>query len=299
VPELPDLTVYAERIEALAGGQPLREFAVVHPFVLRTVAPAPQAFLERPLARVHRIGKRLALQFGADHFAVIHLMRAGRLRWLDSRRRSPGRGALARLGFDRGALVLTEAGTRRRAALHLALGDPATVLAGFDPGGLEPLCSGRMALRERIVRENHTLKRALTDPRLVAGIGGAYADEILHRARLSPLALTQKLSGSELDRLLDALQDVLTEWLARLRAQAARLPEALPDATAFRPEMAVHGRFGQPCPVCGAPVQRIVYADTETDYCARCQTDGRILADRALSRLLKASFPTSLDELEL
>jgi len=299
MPELPDLAVYAERVEALAGGAPLRELKLLHPFVLRTVTPPPAVLVEQPLERVHRVGKRLALQFGPRHFALVHLMRAGRLRWLDLARKPPGRIALASFRFDRGQLMLTEAGTQRRASLHVVEGDGPAALAPFDAGGLEPLGADRGAWRERMVRENRTLKRALTDPQTIAGIGNAYSDEILHRAKLSPLALTQKLDDAEHARLYDAVQAVLTEWIARLRAEARQLQNALPEATAFRPEMAVHGKFGQPCPACGAPVQRIVYADNETDYCARCQTGGRILADRSLSRLLKASFPTSLDQLEL
>ena len=300
MPELPDLTVYAERVEALAGGETLREVKLLHPFVLRSVAPPVTDLIGRPLERVHRVGKRLALQFGPRHYALVHLMRAGRLRWLDPARKPPGRIALAALRFDRGLLVLTEAGTRRRASLHVATGDtPAAALAPFDPGGLEPLGADRAAFRARLVAENHTLKRSLTDPHTFAGIGNAYSDEILHRAKLSPLALTRKLDDDAHARLYDAVQAVLGEWIARLRAEAQLLPHALPEATAFRPDMAVHGKFGQPCPACGTPVLRIVYADTETDYCARCQTGGRILADRALSRLLKASFPASLDELEL
>jgi formamidopyrimidine-DNA glycosylase len=303
VPELPDLTVYAERVEALAGGEPLRELKLLHPFVLRTVTPPVAELTDQPLERVHRVGKRLALQFGPRHFALVHLMRAGRLRWLDPERKPPGRIALAIFRFDRGQLLLTEAGTRRRASLHLVAAgghqSAAAALAPFDPGGIEPLGADPAAFRERLRRENHTLKRSLTDPKTIAGIGNAYSDEILHRAKLSPLALTQKLDEAEHARLYDAVQDVLTEWIERLRREAGRLPYGLPDVTAFRPEMAVHGKFGAACPVCGAPVQRIVYADTETDYCARCQTAGRILADRALSRLLKASFPASLDELEL
>lgn len=308
MPELPDLTVYAERVEALAGGEPLRELKLLHPFVLRTVTPPVAELTDQPLERVHRVGKRLALQFGPRHFALVHLMRAGRLRWLDPARKPPGRIALAIFRFDRGQLLLTEAGTRRRASLHLLRAEnhgedsdvsAAEALAPFDPGGIEPLGADRAAFRERLVRENHTLKRSLTDPKTIAGIGNAYSDEILHRAKLSPLALTQKLDCAEHARLYDAVQSVLTEWIERLRREAEGHPSGLPDVTPFRPEMAVHGKFGAPCPVCGAPVQRIVYADTETDYCARCQTAGRILADRALSRLLKASFPASLDELEL
>ena len=299
MPELPDLTVYAERIEALGGGEALDELAIVNPFVLRTVSPAPSELAGEPLRKVDRVGKRLALRFGERRLALVHLMRAGRLRWLAPGKKPPGRITLAVFRFPRGQLVLTEAGTRRRASLHLATGSGREALAPFDPGGLEPLGADRTAWRERLALENRTLKRALTDPQIIAGIGNAYSDEILHRARLSPLALTQKLSDAEHERLYEATQHVLVEWIDRLRAKAEKSPGGLPEVTAFRPEMAVHGRFGQPCPVCGSPVQRIVYADNETDYCAKCQTGGRILADRALSRLLKASFPASLDQLEL
>jgi len=303
VPELPDLTVYAERAEALAGGAVLEEIRVLHPFVLRTVEPSPADFAGRALLGVGRIGKRLAFRFEGGLVAIVHLMRAGRLRWQKASppaaRKAPPRHALAAFRFRAGTLLLTEAGTRRRASLHLARGTDAQIAAAFDPGGLEPLRADRATFLERLRRENHTLKRALTDPRLFAGIGGAYSDEILHRARLSPLALTNRLDDAEAGRLYDAVQAVLSEWIERLRNEATKHPDALPDATAFRPGMAVHGRYGQPCPACGAPVQRIVYADTETDYCARCQTGGRILADRSLSRLLKDSFPASIDELEL
>jgi len=293
MPELPDLAVYVDHLERRLVGRALRALRVLNPFVLRTVEPGAAAFAGRRVVGVRRIGKRIALAFDGGFGAVLHLMIAGRLRWIDSAQKPPARIALAAFEFEHGTLAFTEAGTRRRASLHLVQGEDA--LAQFDAGGLEALDADLAAFAGRLQRENHTLKRALTDPRLFAGIGNAYSDEILHRAKLSPVALTGKLDASEIARLYDATRAVLTEWTARLRAQAgAEFPH---DVTAFRPEMAVHGRYGQPCPECGAPVQRIVYAENETNYCARCQTGGTILADRALSRLLKASWPRSIDEL--
>jgi formamidopyrimidine-DNA glycosylase len=236
----------------------------------------------------------LALE--GDLFLVIHLMVAGRLKWLAALAKPPARGALAKLGFGGGSLVLTEAGTQRRASMHLVAGRAA--LQAMDPGGIDVLACDARAFAQRLAAENHTLKRALTDPRLFCGIGNAYSDEILHRARLSPIMLTNKLGAEEVQRLHSAAREVLVQWTERLRAQAA-LHDGWPEkVTAFRPEMAVHGRFGQPCPDCGAPVQRIVYSDNETNYCARCQTDGRLLADRALSTLLKRSWPRRIDDIE-
>jgi formamidopyrimidine-DNA glycosylase len=241
---------------------------------------------------VSRIGKRIVLAFDDEFFLVLHLMIAGRLQWLTGGRKPPGRITLALFEFPAGTLVFTEAGTKRRASLHVVQG--ATALAAFDPGGLDVLSASEEDFRGRLLSENHTLKRALTDPRLFSGIGNAYSDEILHRAQLSPLMLTQKLPAAKIAHLFAATRDVLVEWTDRLRSEAAgKFPE---HVTAFRPQMAVHGRFGQPCPVCGAPVQRIVYAENESNYCARCQTGGVILADRALSRLLHKSFPRALDE---
>lgn len=293
MPELPDLAVYVDHLERRLVGRTLRALRVLNPFVLRTVEPSAAAFAGHRVAGARRIGKRIVLAFDGDLGAVLHLMIAGRLRWIDSAQKPPARIALAAFEFEHGTLVFTEAGTRRRTSLHLVQGEGA--LAQFDAGGLEVLDADLAAFAERLQRENHTLKRTLTDPRLFAGIGNAYSDEILHRAKLSPIALTGRLDASEIARLYDATRAVLTEWTARLRAQAGA---GFPDkVTAFRPEMAVHGRYGQPCPECGAPVQRIVYAENETNYCARCQTGGTILADRALSRLLKASWPHSIDEL--
>ncbi len=293
MPELPDLTVYCDHLDRLLAGRELLQTKVLNPFVLRSVEPAPSAFAGKRFVRASRIGKRVALTFDGDLHAVIHLMIAGRLRWLLPGRKPPARITLATFAFDHGTLALTEAGSRRRASLHLVRG--AAALAAFDAGGIEPLAMSLEDFGRRLTQANHTLKRALTDPHLIAGIGNAYSDEILHRARLSPVALTRSLDAAEIARLYHAIRAVLTEWTERLRTEsAAAFPE---DVTAFRPGMAVHGRFGQPCPVCGAPVQRIVYADNETNYCARCQTGGRILADRALSRLLKSSWPKSIDEL--
>ncbi|HVL36695.1 MAG TPA: DNA-formamidopyrimidine glycosylase family protein, partial [Burkholderiales bacterium] len=244
----------------------------------------------RRVGSVGRVGKRIVIGLEGELYLVLHLMVAGRLRWTE---RPPPRIALALFEFESGTLALTEAGTRRRASLHLVQGEAA--LRALDPGGLEPLAADAQAFAERLKRENHTLKRALTDPRLFAGIGNAYSDEILHRARLSPFAMTQALSEPEVRQLHFATRSVLSEWIERLRREAG---EAFPEkVTAFREAMAVHGRYGKPCPDCGAPVQRIVYAENETNYCARCQTGGRILADRALSRLLKKSWPRSIDEL--
>jgi formamidopyrimidine-DNA glycosylase len=294
MPELPDITVYAERIGAAAAGRLLQRVRIANPFVLRTAVPPIASLHGRRLERVRRLGKRIVLDFEGGLHLVLHLMRAGRLRWLEPGARLPGKMTLAALDFDSGSLVFTEAGTKRRASMHLVEGDAA--LAGFDAGGLEVLDAELAAFTARLRSENHTLKRSLTAPHLMSGIGGAYSDEILHRARLSPIARAKDLADEEIERLYHAVRDVLREWTVRLRAQAG---DGFPDkVTAFRDGMAVHGRFGQPCPVCGTPVQRIVYADTETNYCPRCQTGGKVLADRALSRLLKSSWPRSVDELE-
>jgi formamidopyrimidine-DNA glycosylase len=296
MPELPDVTVYVEALEQRIAGQPLSAYAILSPFVLRTVEPSLDSLVGTRVVGVSRLGKRIVLEFEAERFIVIHLMIAGRFRWFaaGSRKKVPGRIALVDLEFPTGSLILTEAGTKRRASLHVVQGRDA--LAQFDRGGLEVLTASLDEFAERLARESHTLKRSLTDPRLFSGIGNAYSDEILHRARLSPVALTQKLSPEAIGRLYGAAREVLTEWTGRLREDAGgAFPERV---TAFRPEMAVHGRFGKPCPVCGTAIQRIRYAENETNYCPRCQTEGRILADRSLSRLLKDDWPRTVEELE-
>jgi len=294
VPELPDVTVYVERLEDRLAGKTLARVRLLNPFVLRSVDPPIASVEGRKVVGIRRIGKRIVIELEGGLFIVVHLMIAGRLRWLPKDKKPPGRIALAAFEFDDGTLVLTEAGTKRRASIHLVQGE--TALAALDPGGLEVLEASLAQFAERLRRDNHTVKRALTDPHLFSGIGNAYSDEILHRAKLSPFAQTASLSDEDVRRLFAATRSTLIEWTERLRRQAgADLPEKV---TAFHEEMAVHGRYRKPCPVCGSPVQRIVYAENETNYCARCQTGGRILADRALSRLLKASWPRSIDELE-
>ena len=294
MPELPDITVYVERLDALLVGQPLEALDVRNVFVLRSVTPTPADLAGRRVEGIRRMGKRVVIGFEGDLFAVIHLMIAGRLRWRARGGKSPGRIALAAFVFPAGTLFLTEAGSTRRATINLVAGEDG--LAVFQRGGLEVFDSSAEEFAERLTSENHTLKRALTDPRLFSGIGNAYSDEILHRARLSPLMLTSKLDREQITRLRDATLATLAEWTNRLRAAAGDgFPE---EVTAFHEEMAVHGRFGRPCPVCGSPVQRIRYATNETNYCARCQTGGRLLADRALSRLLKQDWPRSIDELD-
>jgi formamidopyrimidine-DNA glycosylase len=294
MPELPDVAVYCERLAALAGGTPLLRLRIASPWVLRSVDPAPSRLEGRVLTGVRRLGKRIVLELAGGYFVVIHLMVAGRLR-----RRAPGaalprKRGLAAFDFPGHTFLLTEEGTRKRASIYIVQGEDA--LAGHDPGGVEPFAAGPALFAAALTRERHTLKRALTDPTLISGIGGAYADEIMHRARLSPLARTDTLDPGELDRLHAAVQEVLAEWVDRLRAEAV---DGFPEkVTAFHPEMAVHGRYGQPCPVCGTLVQRIVHADDETNYCPRCQTGGRVLADRALSRLLKEDWPRRIEDLE-
>lgn len=296
MPELPDVTVYVEAIEERIHGEAMTAYRVLSPFILRTVDPPLDAMIGRTVTGVERLGKRIVFAFDGDLFLVIHLMIAGRFRWVErgSRKKVPTRIALAELTFPRGALVLTEAGTKRRASMHLVQGREA--LRQFERGGLEPLTASPAEFRERLTRENHTLKRSLTDPRLFSGIGNAYSDELLHRAQLSPLKLTSKLTDDETARLFEATRATLLDWTDRMRAErAGGFPE---HVTAFREGMAVHGRYGQPCPVCGTTVQRIRYRDNETNYCPRCQTEGRLLADRALSRLLKQDWPKTVEELE-
>jgi len=287
MPELPDLAAYLDSLDRRVAGRRLIALRIASPFLLRTAVPSISTIEGRKVAGLRRLGKRIVFAFEGELFLVLHLMIAGRLQWPAKK----GRNTLAIFEFEDGTLSLTEAGSKRRASLHLVQGEAA--LKAMDPGGLEVLFSSEIAFRERLLSENHTLKRALTDPRLFAGIGNAYSDEILHRAQLSPIALTRDLSEEEVRRLHVATIAVLNDWSARLKSD--RFPEKV---TAFREGMAVHGRYRQPCPVCGSPVQRIVYAENETNYCARCQTGGKILADRALSRLLKKSWPRNVDELE-
>ena len=293
MPELPDVTVYVEALRHRIAGQVIRRFEFVSPFVLRTVTPPAAEFDGHMVQSVERLGKRIVIGVEGDRFVIIHLMIAGRFRWLAPGKKPPGKLGLAAFCFDTGILWLTEAGTKRRASVHLVAGRAG--LAEFDRGGLEVLEVDLPAFAERLRSENHTLKRALTDPRLFSGIGNAYSDEILHRARLSPLQLTSRLDDAEVSRLYEAVRGTLKDWTERLRRETG---DGFPEkVTAFRGGMAVHGRYGQPCPDCGAPVQRIRYADNETNYCARCQTGGRLLADRALSRLLREDWPKSIDEL--
>jgi len=293
MPELPDVTLYLERLQPRIVGRDLLRIHLLSPFLLRTAMPPIASAEGRTVLGLRRLGKRIVLALEEELFLVLHLMIAGRLRWLGEGGKVPARITLARFEFESGTLALTEAGTKRRASLHLVRGEEA--LAAMDPGGIDVLAATFGEFHERLARGNHTLKRVLTDPALFSGIGNAYSDEILHRAKLSPLALSGQLGAEETVRLYDATRIVLQEWIERLRAETG---DAFPEkVTAFREGMAVHGRHGKPCPECGAPIQRIVYAENETNYCARCQTGGRILADRALSRLLKKSWPRSIDEL--
>jgi len=294
MPELPDVVVYIEALERRVVGRTLDRVRLLSPFVLRTAVPPIASAEGKRVLGLRRIGKRIVLALEDERFLVIHLMVAGRLRWLSPGTTPPGRITLAVLEFADGAAAFTEAGTKRRASLHLVHGEAA--VNAFDAGGLEVLQADLAAFAQRLGSENHTLKRALADPRLFSGIGNAYSDEILHRARLSPVAMTSSLDDEAVARLFEAARATLTAWTDRLRADAgAEFPEKV---TAFRDGMAVHGRYRQPCPVCGAPVQRIVYAEHETNYCARCQTGGRLLADRALSRLLRGDWPRTLEEME-
>ena len=293
MPELPDIVVYIENLESRIQGRTLERVRILNPFVLRTAIPPISSAEGRKVLGLRRLGKRIAIGLEGDLFLVLHLMVAGRLRWFEGKPKLPGKITLAAFDFDHGTLVFTEAGSKRRASIHLVQGEAA--VNALHAGGMEVLESEHAAFSQRLKAENHTLKRALTDPHIFSGIGNAYSDEILHRARLSPIALTETLGNEEVSRLFDAIRAVLNDWTDRLRKEAGGgFPEKV---TAFREGMAVHGRYGQPCPVCGSPVQRIVYADNETNYCARCQTGGRILADRALSRLLKKSWPRSIDDL--
>ncbi len=293
MPELPDITIYIEALDRRIVGRRLDAVRVHSPFLVRTFDPPLDAVSGKTVREIRRVGKRIALGFDDELWLVLHLMIAGRLHWKTAGVKISAKNALAAFDFPDGSLLLTEAGSKRRAGLFVIRGEDS--LKSLDPGGLEPLTATFDEFESVLRRENHTLKRALTDPHLFSGVGNAYSDEILHRARLSPLALTRKLKRDESERLFVATREILTEWTDRLRVEAG---DAFPEkVTAFRPGMAVHGRFGQPCPACGAPVQRIRYAENETNYCARCQTDGRILADRSLSRLLKDDWPRHLDEL--
>ncbi len=299
MPELPDIEVYIEALEARVGGSRLEKVRLASPFLLRSVDPPLKDAEGRKVVGLRRMGKRIVIGLDHDLFLVLHLMIAGRLQWTDlvsgkARLKVPGKRGLAAFDFERGTLLLTEAGSKKRASLHLVKGDQG--LSMLDPGGLEVLSTDLPAFREVLLFENHTLKRALTDPWLFSGIGNAYSDEILHRARLSPVKLTRRMKDEEIARLYDATREVLEEWIVKLRSDAGgQFPKRV---TAFRPGMAAHGRYNQPCPECGSPVQRIVYAANETNYCATCQTGGKLLRDRSLSRLLKGDWPRTLEELE-
>jgi formamidopyrimidine-DNA glycosylase len=294
MPELPDITVYLERLRPRIEGQILQKAELASPFLLRTVDPPMREFEGRPVRGLRRIGKRIVWCFDRERFLVLHLMIAGRLHWKPPQAKLPGKVGLAAFRFPAGTLTLTEAGSKKRASLHLVRGEAA--LAQHNPGGLDVLSADLKGFTAALQRENHTLKRSLTDPRLFDGIGNAYSDEILHAAKLSPLALSQRLDKAAIARLFAATRTTLIDWTDRLRREVG---DAFPEkVTAFREGMAVHGRFSQPCPVCSTPVQRIVYAENETNYCPRCQTDGKLLADRSLSRLLKDDWPRTLEELE-
>jgi formamidopyrimidine-DNA glycosylase len=294
VPELPDISAYLVALEARVVGRRLDSIRVGSPFLVRSVDPPLREAEGRVVAGLSRLGKRIVFELEGGLYLVLHLMIAGRLHWRPLGARVGGRTQIAALDFENGTLLVTEASSKKRASLHLVRG--AEALSEFDRGGLEPLGADPPAFREALTRENHTVKRALTDPRLFSGIGNAYSDEILHRARLSPMKLTSRLSEEEIAALYDATRSVLSEWTERFTSEARR---AFPEkVTAFREGMAVHGRFGKPCPACGKPVQRIVYAENEANYCPACQTGGKLLADRALSQLLKSDWPKTLEELE-
>src|SRR3954467_2298309 len=294
MPELPDIVAYIHALESRVVGQKLEHIRLATPFLLRTAEPPIEEVEGRAVRELRRIGKRIAMGVEGDLWLVLHLMIAGRLHWKPFGAKLGGRQNLGAFGFANGSLVLTEAGSKRRASLHVLRGDEG--LRSVDPGGIDIFVSDMAAFRAALSAENRTLKRALTDPRIVSGIGNAYSDEILHAAKLSPIALTQKLKPEEWDRLFTATRKTLQLWIDRLRTEAENdFPE---EVTAFRDEMAVHGRYGKPCPRCGEGIQRIRYADNETNYCPRCQTSGKLLADRSLSRLLKSDWPRTMDELE-
>jgi formamidopyrimidine-DNA glycosylase len=294
MPEYPDITIYKERLEEFVSGQPLERIRFISPFFLRTAEPPIKSIHGAVVHGFKRIGKQIVFVFDGDRFLVLHLMIAGRLYWRDRLCKVPIKRGLAAFDFPCGSLLITEASSKKRAALHFVKGR--AELDSFDPGGLEVLAASIDEFRSALLAENHTLKRALTDPRILSGIGNAYSDEILHRARLSPIQLTEKLTGDQVDRLYYAIRGTLREWTQRLRDEVG---DGFPEkVTAFRKEMAVHGRYGKPCPDCDMPVQRIRYAANETNYCPQCQTGGKLLADRAMSRLLKKDWPRSLEELE-
>ena len=293
MPELPDVTVYVEALQERIVGQTLLRVRLASPFLLRTVEPAVGEFEKKAVVDVRRVGKRIVIEVEDELFIVIHLMIAGRFKWLAAGSKIPGKLGLAAFDFSSGTLLLTEAGSKRRASLHLVRGEAG--VKALDPGGVEVLEIDFGTFRSLVTRERHTLKRTLTDPHLFSGIGNAYSDEIFHRAKLSPIQMSTSLTNEQLQRLFEATRSTLLDWTQRLRDDAGGgFPEKV---TAFREGMAVHGRYNKPCPVCGSPVQRIVYAENETNYCARCQTEGRLLADRALSRLLRGDWPKSIDEL--
>jgi len=294
VPELPDIAAYLTALEPRIIGQPLQNIRLGSPFLLRTVDPPLQTAVGRTVKKLRRVGKRIAIGLDGDLWLVLHLMIAGRLHWRPADAKLGGRQNLAAFDFPEGALVLTEAGSKRRASLHLIQGE--ANLSSLDAGGIDVFSSDLDSFRAALAAENHTLKRALTDPRLLSGIGNAYSDEILHAAQLSPVTLTQKLSAEDWQKLFTATQKTLERWISKLQAEAQK---AFPEkVTAFRPDMAAHGRYGLPCPRCGDKILRIRYADKETNYCARCQTGGKVLADRSLSRLLGSDWPRTLEELE-
>jgi formamidopyrimidine-DNA glycosylase len=294
VPELPDITLYLEALSSRVLGQPLERLRVGNPFLIRTIEPGPEELAGRRIVALRRLGKRIVMELDGALFVVLHLMIAGRLRWRERGAPIPGKVGLAAFDFPTGTAILTEAGSKRQASIHIVRG--ADAVAALDPRGLEVLDADLPAFAARLTETNHTLKRALTDPHIFSGIGNAYSDEILHAAKMSPMKMTSSLTADEISTLYHATRSTLLEWIDRLRADAAgEFPEKV---TAFRKDMAVHGRYGQPCPVCGAPVQRIVYATNEANYCSRCQTGGRLLSDRAMSRLLREDWPRTLDDLE-
>ena len=294
MPEYPDVTVYVEALSERVLNQPIQKIRIGSPFVLRSFDPPISAAEGKKVTALRRLGKRIVFELEEDFFLIVHLMIAGRFHWKPKGARIARKYGQAAVDFPNGTLLLTEAGTKKRASIHLVRGEAG--LLEHDPGGLEVFDTSLEQFREALTRENHTLKRSLTDPGLFSGIGNAYSDEILHRARLSPIRLTQQMTEKEIETLYHAIRDSLNGWIERLREERnGRFPEKV---TAFRPDMAVHGKYRKPCPVCGSPVQRIVHAENETNYCAKCQTGGKLLADRSLSRLLKQDWPRSLEELE-